>query len=437
MIIFPIGIVWLLILIWSCFKNIKYTAFLVLMSYILQGASVLEVPFLLLKINELSSIVLLVRYIVLMLKEKKMKPRKCTKRLFVFLIFTCLITILSGVLFHGLSFPQYRVTTAGILITVGNSIVSLNSDNLGTLLRLVLSVITFATMSDIRRHTVISEREIENVIKISIWIVTIIGVVQLLTTFGIANFEGVVKSFHYERTTDERMTDSFYRGSMQLYSTFMEASYLAQWIVSVLAYMSFSKEWKHKKLYYVILIVELGLSFSATGIVGLIFIYIYSAINRARKGINGKWFIQYCGIAILAIAFISLTSYGNSIFIMVTQKLDSDSGVERIAYIKLCFDAFIKTYGLGVGFQRVQSMSLFSGLLGQVGFIGTILFIRFLFALYFDKNTKTQNRAVLISIIACNCISCPGMIDHIPLWCILYLVVLGSGQELNKIKQRQ
>lgn len=432
--VFPIGIIWFILLIISCFCNIKYTAMLVLISFVLQGASVLELPILLLKVYELSSVVLIFRFLAVILEKRKIRISKSVKWLYIFVVFTIVVTVFSGIIFHGLSFPQYSVTRARVLLTVGRNYITLNRDSIGPLLRLMLLATVFMIMTNLKSFASLSEKDIEITLKISIWIITIVGIAQLLNTFKIINTDVLVRLFHYERVTDERMTDSYFRGSMQLYSTFMEASYLAQWSVSVMAYISFAKEWKHRKVYLGILVIELALSFSATGVIGLIFFIMYSAIKRAKKGISLRWIVQYMGIALFASAFLFLIPYGQRILEMVSTKLVTESGIERIAYIKLCLDAFEKSLGIGVGFLKVQSMSLFTGLLGQVGLLGAFLFLKFIFSLYKDKNIETPYKAMLIAIIVCNCISCPGLLGHLPLWCILDYIALSSGKEKQKVK---
>lgn len=428
MTLFPIGVIWLALLLFSCLYNIKYTAILLLISYVLQGACFLETSGFLIKIFEVSSLFFISRFLLILLRRRRVKLNKSARSLVLFWVISIFITVLSGIVFSGLKFSMYRVSSAGILMTVGTKQIALNENIIGPLLRLGLAVLVFIPMVNLKRYSNISERDIMLSLKISIWIVTIVGIVQLLNTYQIINLDGIVQLFHYERSNDERMTDSFYRGSVQLYSTFMEASYLAQWIVAVMAYISFSNEWKLKNLYIVILLIELALSFSATGIVGLASLLIYNAMKKVQKVITVKKLMIYCGFIVGIVLFLCFVPYGQKLIEMVSTKLVSQSGIERMAYVKQSLEAFVKSYGVGVGYLQVQCMTLFAGLLGQVGILGTMAFFRFLISLYKEKQIGSQYKAMLIISTFCNCIASPGLLGHLPMWSVLYYAAISASE---------
>jgi len=63
---------------------------------------------------------------------------------------------------------------------------------------------------------------------------------------------------------------------------------------------------------------------------------------------------------------------------LVLSKSSSHSGLERSAWAKAGFDAFIQTWGLGAGAGSLRSNGLAAVLLGSVGLPGTLAFLGFL-----------------------------------------------------------
>ena len=73
-------------------------------------------------------------------------------------------------------------------------------------------------------------------------------------------------------------------------------------------------------------------------------------------------------------------------------KLTSDSGVERGAWNAQSFKNFIDTNGLGVGLGSARASSVALALLGNVGAIGTLLYVAFLGRSYLRSWPRSRKR---------------------------------------------
>ena len=76
---------------------------------------------------------------------------------------------------------------------------------------------------------------------------------------------------------------------------------------------------------------------------------------------------------------------------MTVEKMDSTSGIQRSLWAKQGFDAFMASYGLGVGAGSFRSSSIVSAILGSVGVVGMAMFLAHLRALFAPFAFRTHN----------------------------------------------
>ena len=81
---------------------------------------------------------------------------------------------------------------------------------------------------------------------------------------------------------------------------------------------------------------------------------------------------------------------------MVLNKMSTESGAERSAWNRQAVQAFIDTYGFGVGNGSLRSSSFPIAVLGSLGFFGTTLFALFFFGLFFQRDGGYHPTIVVI-----------------------------------------
>lgn len=72
---------------------------------------------------------------------------------------------------------------------------------------------------------------------------------------------------------------------------------------------------------------------------------------------------------------------------MTTEKADSDSGRQRFFWAMQGVDAFLASYGLGIGAGSFRSSSLIMAILGGMGMVGTATFVTICAALFLPRPT--------------------------------------------------
>lgn len=143
----------------------------------------------------------------------------------------------------------------------------------------------------------------------------------------------------------------------------------------------------------------IALAFSSTGYVAL-FAYLAIIYSRTITLEDRSFASDHASItrraifvslgpiaalfAVMAVAFRpDLLEPITSIFSeSITNKLTTDSGVERLAWTNRAFANFVETAGLGAGLGSVRGSGFISGLVGSVGLIGTVLFALFLWRIF-------------------------------------------------------
>jgi hypothetical protein len=145
--------------------------------------------------------------------------------------------------------------------------------------------------------------------------------------------------------------------------------------------------------------VFLLLSTSTTGYAGMaIYLVVFmtsrsKAISRSSRSRK----FQIAALACLLVVVVAgvliaidspiITAIGDVIDRTVTNKMDSDSGVERSAWNLQSLVNFVDTFGLGVGLGSARASSFVAVTLGNLGLIGATLV-----GLFFYRTVRTPQR---------------------------------------------
>jgi hypothetical protein len=178
-------------------------------------------------------------------------------------------------------------------------------------------------------------------------------------------------------------------GLRRISGTYTEASFYASNALAMLAFMfSFYQTGIRKRLaglYSLVLFGLLMLSTSTTAYVGLA---LYGAwvgfsylLDLSKKGRIKRSILALSGAGVLAVfafgLFCAFADGAHLIQQMVFEKLDSSSGIERASWNRTAWNAFLESYGLGVGIGSTLASSFVLVLLSNAGAIGTFLYGKF------------------------------------------------------------
>jgi hypothetical protein len=177
-------------------------------------------------------------------------------------------------------------------------------------------------------------------------------------------------------------------GIHRVSSAAVEPSVLAQGLLTLLpltlpAWLKrgfvFSR--RRDRLVAVLFIVVLFLSTSSTAYIGLAILALTYVAYAVRAGSLSKTksilvfaLIGILGMAVVAVAFISVPFVSDVVNSALLSKASSGSGIERAMTISLAFGYFQRYPILGIGWGSATSHDLIVKLLSNVGIVGTVVF---------------------------------------------------------------
>lgn len=266
----------------------------------------------------------------------------------------------------------------------------------------------------------ISSNELYHIVVFMIAFVFIIACWQYISVYKSISKNDFIANLIYSNTVSESV--AFYNSlkdvysnlfDIRLYSTFMEPSYCAGFLVCSFFYL-FSKN-KYSALDITLISLLVGmiiLTFSATVYAAFVFACFLSFIISGR--IKAFWglIFKFCLFITLGLALITYMDLWATIDRMILQKGDSHSAYIRNLWNLNCINIFQTTRGLGMGYASVRGSSLLPTLLGTFGIVGTILYLRFTFLLIKSRYLLTYS------------ISLPN--ESIVLKCMIFIVILSQ-----------
>jgi hypothetical protein len=178
-------------------------------------------------------------------------------------------------------------------------------------------------------------------------------------------------------------------GLRRISGTYTEASFYASNALALFAFMfSFYQTGVKKRLagiYAIILFGLLMLSTSTTAYVGLAlyisWVCFSYLLDLSKKGrIKRSIFVLSAAGLLAVFAFGLFCVFADGLHLiqqMVFEKLDSHSGTERSTWNRTAWNAFLDSYGFGVGIGSTIASSFVLVLLSNTGLIGTFLYGKF------------------------------------------------------------
>lgn len=368
--IIPLG------LILACLKN-KYLLYTILIFIGFTGASIIRIGDLSIQPAYYLSGIFIIKQIIDILKNKR--KIKINKFLIIFIII-CICSIVMPKIIEGINIEIINQNGE-------NAYAKFTSHNITQLMYLIYCFIFLVAITDYLNQ---NREERKNVIKFMIIgavVVSILGIYQELAYIYKWPFDIIFRS-------NVNGNVQPYGSFVRMYSTTIEPSMLAYYLVPMFALITSINEEGIKYKYLIlalILFVGFG-STSSTFILGLIVTTMILIINAfiekdidikiRNKSILKKFaIVLLIGIICLLIIYIINKNIVINIFEGLLQKLTRNnlSGQERSSAFINHILVGLRFPLLGIGFGTVRSKDLFSTWICNIGLFGTAVFIYYLF----------------------------------------------------------
>lgn len=290
------------------------------------------------------------------------------------------------------------------------------------LLILIVYILFFVLLYE--KRIIVDEKWLEKVEDTIIWIVLIVGLVQVLTKAWSLPLDFILRPLIYNDVSNKDVIFN-YKSTWRFYATFMEPSYCGAFLVGLFALISLRQRAERKNILLSILIaIAILLTKSSTAYGGLAIMLIILLFVRARKK------VYKIILPILLFAGLLFIGFNSDILNEVIFKKDESSSYKvRQQWNKNAILAFENNILFGKGFRTLRASSLWYSMLGETGIVGTVAYI--LVLLYYityifngKKYPNTTGHALLVLGIAISqLIACPDLTLS-PFWLAQYWFLL-------------
>lgn len=301
--------------------------------------------------------------------------------------------------------------------------------NLLRIFQLIIYIICFARLLKISKYI---DYDLKKNFRAIVWFVVICGLIQYLMSIGLIPKFKIFSQLIYNESNNPVVF--FYNPNVKrLFSTFMEASYCAPFLVGSFYYFLYdyiNYNDKDNRLLMVILVVEILLTFSATAYVIFILCGVLMLLlSKQKKAIKYE-------IVLFLMATFFIILFGNKIIELVNQKLSSGSGVARNSWNVWSIRDFQSSPIYGVGYKNSRASSLIITILAELGILGLSSYICAILIIFFRllKNKLSfchlrKYLLILISVIIAQYISIPDL-DFTVFWLSMYLIAIAYQKKV-------
>lgn len=409
------GVIWIALILISFTRSFKYTIFLQIFSFVFQSAWVIVVGADL-NASLITSAFLIFRYFA-QFKLGKLKIPYWGKRGFAYASYALIISVIAPLLFAGLTIAH--MTNGGYnfnIIEYYN--LSFSVQNLTQPLAIVLYVVDAIIIYNYCKKHPICFNELKMGFNIIFYFVAAIGIIHV----GFMYFHiplGIIRElFHNEYQMIGSTYFDFYNYSgnlVRLMSTFYEPSYCGVYIAGCLFVFLMEKKRKAWKIILAVLVGLLNMSSSFFATV-LIFAICYCLHRFLKyKSVSIRNIILLMTAFLIAfVLFFAFPLLKESVIEFTIGKFASGSYDLRTNLNGYAWDAFLSTYGIGLGVNSIETSSLAVALVAQTGIIGTILYIIFISGLFkkikeMEQDKRTFITAMILSSIIGGIVSCSAL----------------------------
>lgn len=362
------GIVWLLFLFTAVITNKRsMLVTLVLISSTLQSSSVLVINGYGIGPQIITSGVVALYFMASRFKKMKFKVSKK-------LITTNKILM---VMVAYIIFDAIRTTTFGT--------------NILKILQLLIYLICFFEMKNVG-ETLNHNYVYCTLKRISIFILAV-GVFQILATTNIIPRYWFIQDIFWNEGANNQGNVQFMwsNGSyFRFFSTYMEPSYFVGFSLGALFYFfNYSKNRRNDLPLIAMLLLATILSFSSSGYGALLItVLLYIAFSKEWKM---KSFLLLGGMIGFGVFYFGFYNILDSV---IFSKMQSGSAVARIMWNNKAMRTFQGSPLMGVGYKNCRASSMFYTIAAELGIIGIVLYVAFIFSIVWPVFTKQGQKLV-------------------------------------------
>lgn len=220
-------------------------------------------------------------------------------------------------------------------------------------------------------------------------------------------------------------------GKMRFTSLFTEASVCGAFL-SLFWWNIFFMQIERKKILLVSTFVCLVLSLASTGFFCMGFGFTLYLLWKRKL----KFLCLFILFAIVFYVALQCTGLDEVFFRMTIYKSSSGSAEARSAIMKSGLDLFKDTYAIGCGLGSSTAAGLATTLLGQLGLLGILGFILWLYPVFrfVKKNRKVGMRFCILLCLFGMCISI-GYLSYPIFWMELIIATCSPASGLPKAKK--
>ncbi len=396
------GVIWIVAIV-MCFSSIKNMVALVIISSVLQCSNVVELGNTGIGPQVITSFAFIIR--MMMGFNGRLKLSKRDSR-YIYL-WICLIAVIV--------FSSYY-----------NNVLE---DTLFKIIQLLIYIVCFFLMFHTYKST--DTDFVYSVIKKLSIALIIIGFIQLGITSRIIPRIGLMKMLFYNDSSATAAATYYNRAFIyfsryiRIFSTYMEPSYYAGYVVGAFYYFLSIKEKRKGNLFLIIILgVQIILTFSSSAYGAFLLVGILYVLTVKEWKTKFKTLL----IGILGFAFMYLVFY-DVLDTVIFSKMSSTSAAARISWNDLATTKFLESPVIGNGYKQSRASTIILTLLSETGIIGFAIYVLFNINFIRYVFTKNKNGALyglslaILSTIASQAIGVPDLeISTYWMWLNLFAV---------------
>lgn len=362
---------------------------------------------------------------VVMIGDAGVGPQLFASTIFFLWILLNSKLVLSGKIVINAKERYWKISTISIWLffgyiaftTYGNYRTEIYNNRSLYVIQLLIYIICYLSIPYVTKH--LKKKDVDKIIEGVIIIVVVIGIIQFLTTVDIFPRNFLLETFVYNNPKENLAYNLYYP---RVFSVFLEPSYCAPFLVGGFFYLISREIWNRKSMVLaIILAIEIILTFSSTAygatlLTGIVYIFV----SKNKKALK---FLIPLAVVMILLLFITGTMQ-NILSSVIFNKMDTGSGHTRNSWDKQAWNMFLNNPLFGMGYKMVRGSRLYLSILGQIGIVGTILYVLSVLPILLAglrRLTAIPVSMFLVGSIASQMIAIPDL-DFCVFWLSMYLV---------------
>ncbi len=403
------GVIWILLLMFFFFvKDVRYIVSMALFSMVLQCNNIMQLGSTGVGVQVFTALVVLLRFMLLPTKHRAISKKY--RSLFTTPLLLVMYLLICSLFIH----KQFSENWLKIII-------------------IAVYALLYYFFYYKRLSYSINEQWLEKIINSIVVVVVTIGLIQYFACAGVSFLRPLLSTFVFNDVSNMNVIFHSKPSYLAMYSTFMEPSYFAAFMVGCFSMISMRDKVSSKNLILLLIIgLSILLSRSSTGYGGLAIVLAIQSIRFFRRKKIVRVIVPIAIIAVFYIAFFNYDLLDKILF----SKNETSSYYVRTRWNQRAWYQFLEDPIFGIGFGYSRASSLFYTILAESGILGLIIYlklilqnIRFLFS-NIKSNLITGAAFAILSISVCQIIACPD-INFSPFWLMMFIMAIACNLNLD------